>query len=106
MLLLCEATKRTYLVFGGNGLLGAEIVSLLRLRPGSDITIVNRGNWYWDTKFRIKPYVRHIKCDRWEIKECKPLARLIKEEKYFDMVYDFSSYRSELLKVTVLKLHS
>jgi len=97
--LLCEAAKRNYLVFGGNGFLGAEIVSLLRLRPGSDISIVNRGNWYWDSTFRIKPFVNHVKCDRYDIMECKSFVKLIEEKKYFDMVYDFSAYRGHHLKV-------
>ena len=99
---LCQA--KSYLVFGGNGLLGAELVSLLRLRQRADITIINRGNWYWDTKFRIKPFVKHIKCDRYTIKSCKEFQKLIEEKGFFDMVYDFSSYRSDHLQVKILLL--
>lgn len=87
-----------YLVFGGNGFIGSELVTLLRLRK-SDVTIVNRGNWYWDSEIRIKPYVKHVRCDRYSIKSCSELIEVIEDKDYFDVVYDFSSYIPNHLQV-------
>ena len=55
------------LVFGGNGFIESETVRRLRFSTEeiSLITIVNRGNWYFDSEERIKPYVSaHFKCNR------------------------------------------
>ena len=44
--------------------MGADTVDRLASR-GDNITMINRGNWYWDSKDRIFPKVgNHIKCDR------------------------------------------
>ena len=61
-----QGTTRKILVFGGNGLLGSSTVEKL-LAHGDDVTIVNRGNWYWDSKDRIKPRVHVVHCDRKQV---------------------------------------
>ena len=51
------------LLLGGNGMLGGETAKLL-VEAGHQVHILNRGNWYHDSETRIKPFVKHIKCDR------------------------------------------
>ena len=51
------------LLLGGNGMLGGETAVKL-LEAGHQVHVLNRGNWYHDSTIRIKPFVRHIKCDR------------------------------------------
>ena len=78
-------------VLGGNGLLGsATIRSLLNISMVKyEITILNRGNWYWDTEKIIKPYVTHIECTRGDgfRESCTQLHGAT-----FDTIIDFSSY--------------
>lgn len=47
------------------------------LHRGDNVTIVNRGNWYWDSKERIKPHVNYINCDRKnKLSSCTELVQL------------------------------
>jgi len=51
-------------VFGGNGFLGSASVDRL-LDRGHSVTVVNRGNWYWDSDTRVMPRVdKVVSCDR------------------------------------------
>lgn len=78
------------LVFGGNGLLGASTVEKL-LVGGFHVTIINRGNWYWDSGIKIKPRVHHVTCDRLlSLKSCKEITALSKSK--FEVAVDFSGY--------------
>ena len=94
---------RKILVFGGNGFIGSEAVRRL-LDKGDEITIVNRGNWYFDSDERIKPFVKeHFICDR-DMRmrtECKEILT----SGYYDAVIDFSSYNARQLKQVVEILH-
>ena len=94
--------NRSILVFGGNGFLGSTTVASL-LDQGDQVTIVNRGNWYWDSKTRIVPRVRLIKCDRTKAEErpCDELKKLVNETEEFDAVYDFSSYGPEETRAAI-----
>jgi len=68
---------RRVLVFGGNGFLGASSVEPLTQR-GHNVTIVNRGNWYWDSDSRVLPRVQAIVCDRNSgVHSCSELVSLI-----------------------------
>ncbi|EDO45925.1 predicted protein [Nematostella vectensis] len=91
-------TVKKFLVLGGNGLMGSELVSLLNIQPATDITIVNRGNWYWDSYHRIKPFVTHVKCDRFIIHDCTQLKKVAESKFFFDVVFDFSSYQAKQLR--------
>ncbi|XP_031566487.1 uncharacterized protein LOC116301551 [Actinia tenebrosa] len=87
---------RRVLVFGGNGFIGSEVVKEL-IEKGYDITLVNRGNWYFDSKERIQPYVNyHFTCDRDKAfkLECPELLT----SGYYDIVIDFSSYTSKQIQ--------
>lgn len=90
---------RKILVFGGNGFIGSETVRRL-LDRGDQITIVNRGNWYFDSEERIKPYVSaHFKCNRDRLLEleCEELLT----SGFYDVVIDFSSYKARQIKQVV-----
>jgi len=77
MSLFSNAVLRRVLVFGGNGFLGASSVERL-LSRGHNVTVVNRGNWYWDSATRIQPHVRAISCDRNNgVQSCDDLVSLI-----------------------------
>ena len=92
--LLVEATDRQILVFGGNGFLGSETMDLL-IQAGDELTMVNRGNWYWDSHKRVLPHVQHIKCDRKHpLETCPELVSKVSETEKFDAVIDFSGYGS------------
>ncbi|XP_061184547.1 uncharacterized protein LOC133192571 [Saccostrea echinata] len=78
------------LVFGGNGFMGSSLVEKLLLR-GYHVTVVNRGNWYWDSGIKIKPRVSHVICDRLQpLKNCTDLRVLYNSK--FDVVIDFSAF--------------
>jgi len=94
-----RSSGRKILVFGGNGFIGSETVRRL-LDRGDQITIVNRGNWYFDSEERIKPYVSaHFKCNRDKLLEieCEELMT----SDYYDAVIDFSSYNARQIKQVV-----
>ena len=83
--------KKNILILGGNAFIGgASTVALLD--NGHNITLLNRGNSYYDSDTRIKPYVsKHILCDREKslLLECKELAQ---DKTYYDVVIDFTAY--------------
>ncbi|KAK3100686.1 hypothetical protein FSP39_023814 [Pinctada imbricata] len=82
------------LVFGGNGFMGATTVHLL-LERGDHVTLINRGNWYWDSGSRIKPSVRHLSCDRMKsLQVCHDVQEFFEAnpDVNFDAVVDFSAY--------------
>ena len=83
--------KKNILILGGNGFIGgASTVALLD--NGHNITLLNRGNSYYDSDTRIKPYIsRQILCDREKslLLECKELAQ---DKTYYDVVIDFTAY--------------
>lgn len=91
--------RKRVLVFGGNGFIGSEVVSNIIERDQYDITTVNRGNWYFDSKERIMPYVKNIICDRDKAfkLEC---PELLKSGAY-DIVIDFSSYTAKQIQQVV-----
>ena len=74
------SARRRILVLGGNGMLGSEYVHrLVESATGDDddveITLLNRGNWYWDSATRIAPRANRIlTCDRNRIRRCEPFA--------------------------------
>ncbi|XP_065653466.1 uncharacterized protein LOC136080580 [Hydra vulgaris] len=79
------------LILGGNGMLGSATVHSLLKYPGQyNITIVNRGNWYWDTESTVKPFVKHFECTRGDgfREECAIIANIDS----YDVVIDFSAY--------------
>jgi nucleoside-diphosphate-sugar epimerase len=93
------------LIFGGNGFIGASTVQ--KLFPGGhSVTIVNRGNWYWDTRDTVYPNVKHISCDRYSgalEDSCPDLVKFVSSADKIDFVIDFSAFDSKAV-VEVLSL--
>lgn len=87
-------------------MLGSETVARLKLR-GHDATILHRGNWYWDSSIRIKPWVNYIQCDRDNLNDCADkLGDITREKGIFDAVIDFSGYRPSQIKDFMKKMRS
>ena len=58
------------LSFGGNGMIGSETLHRLLQKKNYNITMVHRGNWFYDSKLRIQPFVTPIICDRNKVPTC------------------------------------
>ncbi|KAK6168347.1 hypothetical protein SNE40_020901 [Patella caerulea] len=102
------AESKNILVFGGNGFIGSPVVERL-LAAGHNCTLINRGNWYWDSWTKIRPYVRHIKFDRMQkISKCSPLIEILQNNETFDAVIDFSAYHEFAVQeaLSILKDHA
>lgn len=94
-----KSSERRILVFGGNGFIGSETVRRL-IDSGDEITMVNRGNWYFDSEERIKPFVSaHFICNRDKLLEIE-CEELLTSGSY-DAVIDFSSYNARQMKQVV-----
>jgi dTDP-4-dehydrorhamnose reductase len=97
-----STAREKVLVFGGNGLMGSELVAVLIDRNEYDLFLISRGNWYFDSETRIKPFVTHLVCDREgsDLEYCTELMQLISENT-FRLVVDFSAYKPEVLQESV-----
>lgn len=62
--------RKQILSFGGNGMIGASVLTKLIEKDEYDITLVSRGSWPFDTDQLIKPHVNFIRCDRGARREC------------------------------------
>ncbi len=90
--------SKVYLILGGNGFIGAEVVSHLLLTSPSQTTelvLLNRGNWAdWDTKSRIRPFTTNIPWDRKTDSIAAALAAYLQNAQFtFEAVIDFSAYK-------------
>ncbi|CAG0922825.1 unnamed protein product [Notodromas monacha] len=98
------------LLFGGNGFIGSETATYLLDKGSYDITLVNRGNWYYDSETRVKPRVRSLRCDRFKdcsmndpgrceaLEKCDEVMEFVRSVDKFDFVVDFSAYNPKILK--------
>ena len=79
---------RNVLVFGGTGFVGAPVVEDL-LDAGHHVTVVSRGNWYWDFRQRVLPRVRWVRHDRlYPVDPAGELAALLGEDSSWDAIVD------------------
>ena len=94
-------SPRNILALGGNGFLGAAVVKRLLAR-GDKVTIVSRGNWYWDTSDKIKPYVQYVQFDRYNPSpdNMSDLKKMV-DENTFDAVLDFSAVKALAIENTL-----
>ncbi len=94
--------ERRILLFGGNGFLGASTAEKF-IEAGDNVTIVNRGNWYWDSRDRINPHVDVIHCDREQDlgENCPELTAYMEQDLTLDAVVDFSAYRAKHIEDVV-----
>lgn len=82
------------LVLGGDGMLGSATVKHFiegnKREQRYNLTLLNRGNWYWDTEETIKPLVHHFQCTRGDgfRENCQKLYDGV----VYDVVVDFSCY--------------
>ncbi|XP_059154115.1 uncharacterized protein LOC131939673 [Physella acuta] len=92
------------LIYGGNGFIGSSTAERL-IAAGHNLTLVNRGNWYWDSGYTIKPFVHHIQCDRLQPGiNCEELMYYTANSEKIDVVIDFSAYHPETLTQSLQKL--
>jgi hypothetical protein len=86
------------LILGGNGFIGSSLAAKLLSIESYNVTILNRGRYYFDSKSRIDPYVRRMVCDRGDIYNC---TELVNSTQYYDAVVDYSSYYMEDMQVYI-----
>jgi len=103
------------LVLGGTGFRGHPTTERL-VQEGHNVTVLSRGNRYWDIMERLKNKVTHWSCNRTlaldyggapqptssGLVNCTPLAQ---ERATFDAVVDFSSSTLNELKQVLTLLH-
>jgi len=65
-----------------------------------NITVVNRGNWYWDTEEDIKPFVHHYKCTRGD--GFRELCPQLNDGLFYDTIIDFSCYHPLDIEVFII----
>lgn len=97
---------KNILAFGGNGFIGSEVLHQLFEDPDQyyKVTLVSRGNWYFDSEARIKPHLaQRIICDREDsdLEFCTDLVEYVAKADKIDVVLDFSAYDPEVLSSTL-----
>ena len=91
--------KKTFLILGGNGFIGEEVVDYLaNENKDYEFILLNRCNWSeWDSETRIKPKIReNIFFDRRNdsLKDC--LKAYLEDSKLqFEALIDFSAFKSK-----------
>ena len=104
-----ERERVKILSFGGNGMIGSEVLSRLLARGAYDVTVVSRGNWPFDSAERVRPHVHAVKCDRAKDAECAglpdcdintlhycaDLMSVVNATDRFEYVLDFSGYEAK-----------
>ena len=93
---LTQNSTQQILILGGNGFIGSALVTKLLSTEDYNVTVLNRGRWYFDSRSRIDPHVRRIVCDRGDIYNC---GELLNSTQYYDAIVDYSSYYAEDLQV-------
>ena len=98
--------KRRILSFGGNGMIGSEVLHQLLHDDTSqeyDVVLVSRGSWPFDSEERIAPNVQSaLVCDRKDgISNCPELMTEVQSAEEYYAVLDFSAYRPEWVQDAV-----
>ena len=94
---------KSVLILGGNGFLGGEATKQLS-NAGHKVTVLNRGNQYFDSARRLHPYIHeHIECDRKTLlrETCKELI----DSSGYDVIIDFSSYEGHQIEQIIDLFH-
>ena len=100
-------SKRRILSFGGNGMIGSEVLHQLLYDDANqeeyDIVLVSRGSWPFDSEERIAPSVQStLVCDRkGGISNCPELMTEVQSTDEYYAVLDFSAYRPQWVQDAV-----
>ena len=87
---LTSALKNV-LILGGDGMMGSATTRLLMQDKSKfNLTLINRGNWYWDSEEEIKPFVHSYECTRGD--GFREMCIHLYNDLYFDAIIDFSCY--------------
>ncbi len=103
--------KRRILSFGGNGMIGSEVLHQLlhddTNQEECEIVLVSRGSWPFDSEERIAPIVqRTLVCDRrGGLSNCPELMAEVQSTEEYYAVLDFSAYRPQWVQDAVDLLH-
>ncbi|XP_041359401.1 uncharacterized protein LOC121375811 [Gigantopelta aegis] len=86
--------SKEIVIFGGNGFIGSATVEEL-LKRGHTLTLINRGNWYWDSEQTIKPRVQHVTCDRGiALTKCEEMVKYVENlNSTVGAIVDFSAFQ-------------
>ena len=93
---------KNVLILGGDGMMGSATTRLfMKEKSRFNLTLVNRGNWYWDSEEEIKPFVNSYECTRGDgfRDTCIPLYN----DLYYDAIIDFSCYHPLDMEVRSIK---
>ena len=100
-------SKRRILSFGGNGMIGSEVLHQLLYDDANqeeyEIVLVSRGSWPFDSEERIAPNVQStLVCDRkGGISNCPELMTEVQSTDEYYAVLDFSAYRPQWVQDAV-----
>lgn len=116
LLLAPSEAKKKILSFGGNGMIGSEVVHQMLGDSNSEeyeISVVSRGSLNYDSEVRVMPFVESLICDRNRqppgcggadyseanyssecnaLRLCEDLVQKVASTDRFDAVVDFSGY--------------
>lgn len=82
---------KNILILGGDGMMGSATTTMLMNAKGKfNLTLVNRGNWYWDTEETIKPFVNSYQCTRGD--GFRETCTQLDDGLIYEAIIDFSCY--------------
>jgi len=95
----CATSKKKILILGGNGFLGSHVLHTLS-EKNMEITLVNRGNIYFNSDKEAVPYADKLfTCDRNTLLRSTCPGLLGKT--FYDAVVDFSSYNEKQIEQVI-----
>ena len=93
---------KNVLILGGDGMMGSATTRLLMKEKSKfNLTLVNRGNWYWDSEEEIKPFVNSYECTRGD--GFRDTCIHLYDNLYYDAIIDFSCYHPLDMEVRIMK---
>ena len=97
---LCSAEKKKkILILGGNGFIGSHVLHALS-EEDYEITLVNRGNVYFNSDKDVLPYAdKLLTCDRNTLLRSTCPGLLGKT--FYEAVVDFSSYNDKQIEQVI-----
>ncbi|XP_063692743.1 uncharacterized protein LOC134824701 [Bolinopsis microptera] len=86
-------------IFGGNGQIGAAVVQML-LKQNYQITTLNRGSDYYNSRNTKSPKVTVLECDRFKglKKQCPAFMEYLAANAHVDVVVDLNAFTTRYMK--------